>query len=315
MEDTAANPTDIPAPASYHWTPALQRDFLDHLSVTGSVRIAALRVSMSPGAAYQLRRRPEGAAFSLGWAAALLIARDRLVDELLDRALYGVEESTERLAEAETQRSFTKRRRQIPSLGLAMLARLDRAVDIRARAGEAMLAQIIAGDWAGFLSLFAVEDTDTGAGGHNAALACWLAGRDYRANPLATLWKDTPIAREVAQFSAGLDDEPETEPTPEEAAAAMTIWPDEETGEWRTNFPPPEDYIGIEEGVFGDEDYERTLDATEEEAWESARTEAFVPLRRAGEAARRAFFGLPSPANDPEPTAKNGTGAAKTAGR
>ena len=293
--DNITNPADIPAPASYHWTPKLQRDFLDHLAVTGSVRIAATRVSMSPSAAYQLRRRREGAAFSLGWAAALLIARDRLADELLDRAIYGVEESTERLSEAETQRAFTKRRRQIPSLGLAMLARLDRAVDIRARAGEAMLAQIVAGDWAGFLSLFDIEGE-----GHNAALGCWLAGRDNRANPLATLWRDTPIAREVALFSAGLDDEREAETTPEEEAEAMTIWADEETGEWRTNFPPPEDYVGIEEGQFGDEDYERTLDITETEAWESARAEAFAPLRKAGEIARCAFFGLPMPANDAE---------------
>ena len=138
MADAIPDPAAIAAPASYHWTPALQRDFLGRLATSGSVRIAAAHVSMSPSAAYQLRRRPEGAAFSLGWAAALLIARDRLADELLDRAIYGVEESVERQAEAETQRAFTKRRRQIPSLGLAMLARLDRAVDVRARAGEAL---------------------------------------------------------------------------------------------------------------------------------------------------------------------------------
>lgn len=293
MDDMTPNPADIAAADSYHWTPALQRGFLDHLASTGSVRIAAGRVSMSPSAAYQLRRRPEGAALSLGWAAALLIARDRLADELLDRAIYGIEENTERLSETETQRSFTKRRRQSPSLGLAMLARLDRAVDVRAKAGEAMLAQIIAGDWAGFLSLFDVEGEH-----HNAALACWLAGRDDRANPLASLWKDTAIAREVAQFSAGMDEEPETGPAPEEAAAEMTIWPDEESGEWRTNFPPPEDYVGIEEGEFGDENYERTLDVTEEDAWEAVRAEAVAPLRKAGEVARCAFFGLPMAAND-----------------
>ena len=299
MDDSIPNPADIPA-QNYRWTPALQRIFLDHLAVTGSVRIAATWVSMSPSAAYQLRRRPEGAAFSLGWAAALLIARDRLADELLDRALYGVEETTERLAEPDTHRGFIKRRRHIPSLGLAMLARLDRAVDVRTKAGEAMLAQIIAGDWAGFLSLFEIDGENPEAEGHNAALALWLAGRDNRANPLAGLWKDTPIAREVAQFSAGLDEEPEAEPTPEEEAAAMTIWHDEERNEMRTNFPPPEDYVGIEEGEFGDGNYERTLDLTEEEVWEAACAEAVAPLRKAGEAARCAFFGLSASANDAE---------------
>src|SRR3546814_2122872 len=71
---TAAIPAPAPAaPPSYHWTPALQRDFLSHLAVTGSVKIAATRVSMSPSAAYQLRHKPQGAAFRLGWAAAVRI--------------------------------------------------------------------------------------------------------------------------------------------------------------------------------------------------------------------------------------------------
>jgi hypothetical protein len=244
MQDSVLNSADIQGFDSYHWTPALQQRFLDRLATSGSVRIAASHVSMSPSAAYQLRRRPEGAAFSLGWAAAVLIARDRLADELLDRALYGIEESTERLSEVETHRSFTKRRRQDPRLGLAMLARLDRAVDTRAHAGEAMLAQIIAGDWSGFLSLFEIAADDQNAQGHGAALACWLAGRDNRANPLVALWKDTPIACEVAQFSADSEAAVEAEPTAADVAADMTIWRHEDIAEWRTNFPPPDDYVG-----------------------------------------------------------------------
>jgi hypothetical protein len=293
MDDAAHNPATIPAPGSYHWTPRLQRDFLEAFATNGSVKISAAKVGMSPSAVYQLKQRPEGAAFKLGCAAALLIARGRLVDELLDRAIWGHEETTELMREE--GRTYARRRRLDSRLGLAMLARLDRAVDIRARAGEAMLAQIIAGDWTGFLSLFDIEGE-----GRNAALGCWLAGRDNRANPLATLWKDTPIAREVALFSADSEKDPEADPTPEEEAAAMTIWHDEVTNELRTNFPPPDDYLGIEEGEFGDADYERTLDLAEAEAWESARAEAFAPLRKAGEAARRAFFGLPVAANDAE---------------
>lgn len=308
MDDAAHDPATIPAPGSYHWTPRLQRDFLEAFATNGSVKISAAKVGMSPSAVYQLKQRPEGAAFKLGCAAALLIARGRLVDELLDRAIWGHEETTELMREE--GRSFAKRRRLDSRLGLAMLARLDQMVENRARAGEEMLAQIIAGDWPGFLSLFdAVEalapdgagTENNDAGGHNAALALWLAGRDNRANPLVVLWRETAIANEVAQFSATSDAEPEAEPTPEEEAAAMTVWHDEKHDEWRTDFPPPDDYTGIEEGVFGDSDYERTLDVTEEEALEDARAEAFAPLRQAGEAARRAFFGLPAPANDPEP--------------
>lgn len=293
----APAPADIPAPASYRWTPALQRDFLEHLAATGSVRIAAAMVSMSTAAVYQLRQRAEGTAFRLGCAAAVLIARARLADELLDRAIWGFEETSER--DLLDHRLYTKRTRRDPRLGLAMLARLDRMVETRAREGEDLLAQIIAGDWPGFLSLFAVEGVE-GAAGRDAALACWLAARDNRANPLAALWKDSGIAREVARFSADPAEAPDPapDPTPEEEAAGMRVWFDDRADEWRTDFPPPAGYAGQEEGLFGDEDYERTLDPDEEDAWDAAREAEVAPLRRAGEAARRAWFGIPDPAND-----------------
>jgi hypothetical protein len=326
MDDSPHDPAFIPAPGSYHWTPRLQREFLEAFATNGSVKISAAKVSMSPGAVYQLKQRPEGAAFRLGCAAALLIARGRLVDELLDRAIWGHDEMT--TVYREEDRSLYKRRRIDSRLGLAMLARLDRMVETRARAGEEMLAQVIAGDWPGFLSLFdaaeaartsvdaatASEDAPDGAEagpaaseapGMSAALALWLAGRDNRANPLAALWRGTAIANEVAQFSATSDADPECAdaegPTPEEQAAQMTIWHDEEHHEWRTDFPPPEGFMGTEEGQFGDADYERALDIDEEVAWEAAYAEAVEPLRIAGEAARRAFFALPDAANDPAP--------------
>ncbi|KTE04466.1 hypothetical protein ATE68_02140 [Sphingopyxis sp. H038] len=324
MNDAAHNPATIPAPGSYHRTPRLQRDFLEAFATNGSVKISAAKVGMSPSAVYQLKQRPEGAAFKLGCAAALLIARGRLVDELLDRAIWGHDETAE--IQREEGRSFVKRRRLDSRLGLAMLARLDKMVETRASQkggwlGEEMFAQIIAGDWPGFLALFdAAEAVAPGAAGAEntdaegqwdgmaAALALWLAARGNRANPLATLWRGTAIANEVAQISAISDAGPESAdeegPAPEEEAAAMTVWHDEETGELRTNFPPPGGFIGIEEGAFGDEDYARTLDADEEEAWEAAHAELVEPLRRAGEAARRAFFGLPAPANDPAPASE-----------
>jgi len=64
-----------------------------------------------------------------------------------------------------------------------------------------------------------------------------------------------------------VDEEPETEPSPEAESAAMTIWRDGENGDWRPNFPPPQDYVGIEEGPFADEDYARALDVAEDAAW------------------------------------------------
>lgn len=88
MDDTPHDSAYIPAPATYHRTPWLPRDFLEAFATNGSVKISAAKVGMSPSAVYQFQQRPEGAAFRLGCAAALLIARGRLVDELLDRASW-----------------------------------------------------------------------------------------------------------------------------------------------------------------------------------------------------------------------------------
>ncbi|MBA3940719.1 MAG: hypothetical protein C0520_05875 [Sphingopyxis sp.] len=312
MDDATPNPADIPAPGSYHWTPKLQRAFLESLATTGSVKIASTSVGMSPRATYDLRHKPQGAAFKLGWAAAVLIARGRLADELLDRAIWGHDEMT--TVYREEDRSLYKRRRIESRLGLAMLARLDRMVETRAQAGEEMLAQIVAGDWPGFLSLFDMDADNKDAEGHNAALALWLAGRDNRANPLTTLWRGSAIANEVAQISADSDEAAEAEPSPEEAAAAMTVWHDDVTGELRTNFPPPDGFLGIEEGRFGHEDYERTLDGDEKIAWEAALAKIHAPLRKAGEAARRAFFALPDAANDTTDDSGNDSAATPAPG-
>jgi hypothetical protein len=48
MDDATPDPADIPAPGSYHWTPKLQRAFLESLATTGSVKIASASVGMSP---------------------------------------------------------------------------------------------------------------------------------------------------------------------------------------------------------------------------------------------------------------------------
>ena len=70
MDDSPYDPAQIPAPATYHWTPRLQRDFLEAFATNGSVKISAAKVGMSPSAVYQLKQRPEGAAFRIGCAAA-----------------------------------------------------------------------------------------------------------------------------------------------------------------------------------------------------------------------------------------------------
>ncbi len=71
------------------WTPEKQRLFCETLADCGLVRDAAAAVGMSPQSACALRRRAEGRAFGLAWNAALYLARHRLMDLAIARAIEG----------------------------------------------------------------------------------------------------------------------------------------------------------------------------------------------------------------------------------
>ena len=71
------------------FTPARQRAFLEHLSQTANVSASAAAVGIDSAQAYKLRRRePE---FAAEWRAALVNAYDEIEQELLNRALNGVD--------------------------------------------------------------------------------------------------------------------------------------------------------------------------------------------------------------------------------
>lgn len=74
------------------WTRDKQRLFIATLADTGSVRQAAREVHMSPKSAYALRRAPDGAGFAAAWEAAIRQSMHRLLDEVTERAMNGVEE-------------------------------------------------------------------------------------------------------------------------------------------------------------------------------------------------------------------------------
>jgi hypothetical protein len=139
---------------TYHWTPALERKFVECLADTGSVTEACKEVSMSRRAAYDHKRRGAGFAFRIGWDAAVLLARDVVADELLDRALAG--QWTETVKDPETGR--TRRFAQDRPLGLALLNRLDRMCHVQADEGSFhMAAQIVSQDFEAFLDLMSED--------------------------------------------------------------------------------------------------------------------------------------------------------------
>ncbi|QLC23787.1 hypothetical protein HFP57_01220 [Parasphingopyxis algicola] len=105
------------------WTPERQRAFVVMLSLTGSVKAAAEEVGLSRESAYHLRRKPEGRLFARLWDAARLIARDRLADEAMERALNGTTETIVYHGE-ETGRRLRHDNRHLQWT----LARLDREV-------------------------------------------------------------------------------------------------------------------------------------------------------------------------------------------
>ena len=88
-------PAFEPVPIKYRhdgWTPERQREFIEALADTGSVKAACRHVNMTEVGAYRIRRLPEGASFRKAWDAALDLGVQRLEDVAMERALNGVEE-------------------------------------------------------------------------------------------------------------------------------------------------------------------------------------------------------------------------------
>ena len=148
----------LPAPAEQiradGWSPARQRLFLETLAATGIITAACAAAQISTRAAYTLRIRRDGAAFRLGWDAAILIARARLADDLLARALTGHEEVIRKDMEA----GEITRHRHDNRLAMSMLSRLDRMADSPPAGSDAALARVVAQDFAAYLDMLCPEE-------------------------------------------------------------------------------------------------------------------------------------------------------------
>jgi hypothetical protein len=129
------------------WTPERIAIFLNTLAEWGIVGNAAEAAGVTRQAAYALRNSAKGRAFQLAWRAALLLARRRLADDLMSRAINGQVDQLWRDGEP-----WRERRRQDNRLGLALLTRLDR---IAAEADLDPAASIVADEFEQFVAIAA----------------------------------------------------------------------------------------------------------------------------------------------------------------
>ncbi|HSX55711.1 MAG TPA: hypothetical protein VLG14_10465 [Sphingomonas sp.] len=329
----------VPDAARYNgWTAEKQKRFLTALSLGHPINRACAIVDMSRQSAYALRNAARGAAFRLAWDAALLRSRDVLADELMERAFNGVRDTL-----THDDGRVTTRHRHDNMLAWRMLNRLDRRADTACADANATAVRLAAADFEQLLDLVARDAAPARAGLFLAArlgaygteatgddlapirtLARadrWLRTRTDLADPLDTADLD-PATR--AQWTAeqwvraeavGLvqlaPEPPAAEETgdscqlcqPEDEGAS--VWWCEDLGEWRTSFPPPDDFFGDEQGSAGEPGYERELTPEEVAAAEAWHARDLAPFIAAGHAARDAWLAEcrgategPSPSGD-----------------
>ena len=312
----------LPSRKTAGWTAMKQRQFLELVALGNTVETSAYMVGLSAQSAYAFRASARGAVFSLGWRAALLLARDRLADTLLARAFEGQKVTITRDDGSEVHRHFYDNR-----LALAALTRLDRLADADPGAkvpGGIQAARLAAQEWDGFLelveeergparaALFIARRSDLGAGIEGGATLepiATLARADLRlrtgAGDVAEIdtrdldvaaragWSAEQWARAEAAGllclapapAADLDGKSQPSQHSDGEADdldALGVWWDEDHEEWRTEFPPRADFAGEEWGEFGDVSYQRTLDDDEEAVVATER--ALAEAERLGEA-------------------------------
>jgi len=310
----------LPTPAQQirvdGWSPERQRLFLETLAATGIIRAACEAAAITTRAAYALRIRRDGAAFRLGWDAAILIARARLADDLLARALTGSEDVIRKDADA----NEITRHRHDNRLAMSMLSRLDRMADSPPEGSDAALARVVAQDFAAYLDLICPEDqaaADTDRLGPPPSSSEPAASTaDESATSASALSPGASAALFVAARMAlseraggqphPLDERCELRPIPvaspvdratlppEEAAARLRgIWWDAFREGWRTDYPAPPGFEGDEsDDIYDIDAYERDLTPQEEAALATRDAALRRPFEDAAARARDVFFGF-----------------------
>lgn len=212
-----------PAARGDGWTPFARKLFLQTLAESGRVTLACEYACLSKQSAYALRARDP--IFAAGWDAACELARMPLADALYEAALDGLTETITR----DDGRTMTRHRFD-SRLSIAVLNRLDRRCDRAAEQGSRHSGAV--GRWDEFTAAVGADDADA-----------------------ARAILDPAQAAKLSQASQ-LSEEVEREPVVEHR-----VWFDEDTEQWRTDFPPPEGFDGDEDERLYE--YSRTLTAEE----------------------------------------------------
>ncbi|MEG8039455.1 hypothetical protein QP166_08895 [Sphingomonas sp. LR60] len=297
-------PPVLPAPAETTqsrrhdgWSATNQRAFLEAIAEGHGVDAACAHVGLSATSAYAFRRTAKGAAFALGWRAASLVAREVVAETLMVRALDGHTDTYTR-----ADGSVVTRHRHDNRLAMSLLARLDRQVEA-APDTDVKAARLVAQDFDAYLDLVPQDGGAARAGLFLAQRSGALDADGASATDLAPLYAlaaadrfartghasaaDVPVddldptqrARWTAEQwtraeAAGLvafaapsalaSPPPASQHSQHSAPPADPVWWDDQAQDWRTFFPPPPDFLGIEEGDPADPDYERSLTDAEE---------------------------------------------------
>ena len=301
------------------WSPERQRTFCERIAEGYTVEDACRVVQLTISSAYAFRRRANGSAFALGWDAARLLARDTVADTLLSRALDGQTETVTR-----PNGDVVERFRYDNRLASQMLARLDRYADGQGAAAPGHAARLIAQEFNAYLDLLQRDGATARAGlflglrvdrdatgldsvvalaradgflRSGAGLAAevdtadldpaqradWTAGQWARAEAAGLLTLAPPPPPEPAPA-------PQLPPLPECSDTDNAVWFDEEMGEWHTNFPPPEDFNGWEDGAWSEDGYSRDLTDAECAVVEPLRLAEFAERLAEDAALRDAWF-------------------------
>jgi hypothetical protein len=139
------------------WNVARQRAFLEMLAQCGLVERAAALVGMTRQSAYAFRHTTAGRAFDLAWDAALLLARQRMIDESFELAFEG---SVERIYR--DGKLVQEKRKRDPKMLLATIERLGS----KAALGSAPV-RAVAQEFSAFLDAMDADADGPGGGtGH-----------------------------------------------------------------------------------------------------------------------------------------------------